>query len=256
MPSRTSFTELRHLTAGQDGGFNQGILIVPCLPRAIRTGHAARKARALRSCHHPHIISLVFADLDAAGYGYGSNYMSYCELGSLDGLLSRLARRSNFPPEGFLWKILFDMATALCYLQTGLKSSSLAQSGQPVSGCALGWVQILHRDIKPQISSLRSRTAELRADTSDVYSLALSVYCVAALRDTPRLGEIVRADPAPGYSRELRGVLGRMLRLMPEDRVEVGHLPYLVWRETSVVKHERAARGFQSEKMPSWAFWE
>ncbi|KAL5378986.1 hypothetical protein DPSP01_008790 [Paraphaeosphaeria sporulosa] len=190
MPSRTSFIELRHLTAGQDGGFNQGILIIrhrrtgTCYvekrvsPRAIRTGHAAREARALRSCHHPHIISLVFADLDAAGYGYGSNCMSYCELGSLDG------------------------------------------------------------------------------DTSDVYSLALSVYCVAALRDTPRLGEIVRADPAPGYSRELRGVLGRMLRLMPEDRVEVGHLPYLVWREMSVVKHERAARGFQSEKMPSWAFWE
>ncbi|OAG04420.1 uncharacterized protein CC84DRAFT_1246391 [Paraphaeosphaeria sporulosa] len=161
MPSRTSFTELRHLTAGQDGGFNQGILIVrhrrtgTCYiekrvsPRAIRTGHAAREARALRSCHHPHIISFVFADIDAAGYGYGSIYMSYCELGSLDGLLSRLARRSNFPPEGFLWKILFDMATALCYLQTGLKSSSLAQSGQPVSGCALGWVQILHRDIKP-----------------------------------------------------------------------------------------------------------
>ncbi|KAF9737076.1 hypothetical protein PMIN06_001835 [Paraphaeosphaeria minitans] len=306
--SRSSFSVIRHLTAEQDGGFNQGILLVKhrrtaalyiekrISPRAIRTGHAAREACALRTCHHPHIISLVFADLNAAGYGFGSIYMSYCELGSLDGLLSRLARRSTFPPEGFLWKMLFDMATALCYLQTGLKSSSLAQRGQPVSGCATAWDKILHRDIKPANIFLtfgnssatsgypalvlgdfgaslmgRDKESELMtaftkpfappeeprySDTSDVYSLALSVYCVAALRGTPSRRESVRADPAPGYSRELRGVLGRMLRTMPGDRVEVGYLPYLVWREMTVVKRKRAARGLQGESLPSWALGE
>lgn len=306
--SHSSFTRIRHITAERDGGFNQGIILVRhrhtsalyiekrVSEQAVRAGHAAREARALSACHHPHIIAFVLADLGPRTHGYGSIYMSYCELGSVDGLLSRLTRRSSYAPEGFLWKMLFEMATALCYLQTGLKSSRLAMSGHPVSGRQTGWDKILHLDIKPANifltwhggslesvyptlvlgdfgASIMARDAAspfmtawtrrfaapeepYHSDTSDVYSLALSVHCVAALRQTPARRESVRWDPAPGYSRELRKVLERMLTTMPEDRVDVGYLPYLVWRETGVVKRERAARGIQSGSLPSWALGE
>ncbi|KAF2448794.1 kinase-like protein [Karstenula rhodostoma CBS 690.94] len=303
--SQSDFTTIRHLTAEREGGFNQGIVLVRhrrtstlyiekrVSTQAIRTGHAAREARALRTCSHPHIISLVFADLDPRTHGYGSIYTTYCELGSLDGLISRLARRSTYAPEGFLWKLLFEMATALCYLQTGLKSSRDAMNGQPVTARQRGWDKILHRDIKPGNvfltshrqsthsayptlvlgdfgASLMERDAQSPlmtawtkpfaapeepryTDTSDVYSLALSVYCLTTLRQSPGRRESVRNDPAPGYSRELRGVLGRMLRTRPEDRANVGYLPYLVWREMAVVKREREAGGIRSESLPSWA---
>lgn len=220
--------------------------------------------------------------------------MDHCELGSLDDLLARLSRRSSYPPEGFLWKVLWEMSTALCYLQTGEKSASLTQSGRWVSGRARGWDKILHRDIKPANIFLtyhhrssnsayptavlgdfggsilgRDRvdshmTAFTRAfgppeqpqynDTSDMYSLALCVHCVAPLRSEPRRRSSVRADPVPGYASRLRDVLGRMLRTHPEDRVDAGYLPYLVFREMSAVKRERAARGCRTEMLPRWAF--
>jgi hypothetical protein len=43
--------------------------------------------------------------------------MQYCELGSLDGLISRISKRAErLPDEDFLWKVFWDMSLALAFL--------------------------------------------------------------------------------------------------------------------------------------------
>ena len=168
--SRSDFVTVRHLSAERAGGFNRGIVLVRCRRndkhyiekriglREIRSGHAAREARAMTLCRHPHIVEAYFADLTTQrGRDYGSIYMAHCELGSLDSMIARFDARHARLPEGFIWKVFFDMATALCYLQTGMKSSRAAMEGHPINERRSGWDKILHRDIKPANIFLTSK---------------------------------------------------------------------------------------------------
>lgn len=301
--SRSDFKSVRHLSGEDDGAFNQGIVLVRCRrnsklyiekrisTRDVRSGHAAREARALSVCRHPHVIEFYFSDLNPKP-GYGSIYMAHCELGSLDRMITRFSHRHTLFPEGFLWKVLWDISTALCYLQTGQKSSCAAIAGEPITERKDGWEKILHRDIKPANIFLTTRhqegqyptavlgdfgasvmssdqrgsmmTAFTRpfappeeprfTDASDVFSLALSVYCLAVRRGEPASRSVAKANPAPGYAEQLKYVMSQCLRTRPDDRVPVGHLPCLVFKEMSEAKRERERMGVRSETLPSWAF--
>jgi hypothetical protein len=81
-------------------------------------GYAKREVDAMNLCQdHPYIIQLKAFDLDYSKLYYGSIYMQYCELDSLDGLISRISKRGErLPDEDFLWKVFWDMSLALAFL--------------------------------------------------------------------------------------------------------------------------------------------
>ncbi|KAF2246246.1 kinase-like protein [Trematosphaeria pertusa] len=161
--TRSSFTPLKRLKESDHGGQNSGIYLVrnahthrtaieKRLPRsAVARGLAAREARAMQQCAHPNIIRLLFFDPDCKRTGYASLFLPRCELGSLDRLTANFATRRCEIPEGWLWKVLWDVALALCYLQRGVDARESAQLGRPIGRAekAAGWNGIAHRDVKP-----------------------------------------------------------------------------------------------------------
>ncbi|KAE8857373.1 hypothetical protein PTNB29_08440 [Pyrenophora teres f. teres] len=85
---------------------------------------------------HPHIITR-FAH--TPNYPYTSLYLQHCPLGSLDTLIKH---GTALPDEGFLWKIFWDLALAVCFLATGFgyeETRLLALEGSVVKGKKGGW---------------------------------------------------------------------------------------------------------------------
>jgi serine/threonine protein kinase len=159
---RKDFTPVKTLAAGQAGAMNAGIILVRMHkgakaiekrfdPSSIRAGFAARELKTMERCNHGNICAFLGSDLDPHRYGYGSVYMEYCELGSLEMLIKQFARRKVHIPEGFLWKVLWDISLALCYLQTGVDTKGCAKNGMPMSPAQKkkDWEEVIHCDIKP-----------------------------------------------------------------------------------------------------------
>ncbi|KAF2646796.1 kinase-like protein [Massarina eburnea CBS 473.64] len=301
-PTRRDFVQIKQLAAGDQGAFNQGIFLVrnccdnsECIekriaPGQVHSGHARREIAAMVRCKHPNIVQWIAHDIDYRSVGYASIFMEHCELESLsiiiDRFISRFAGLGHFP-EKLLWKILWDMSLALCYLQLGVDATKSAKSGKPLSrnDRKRGWDKIFHRDIKPGNIFAKGDIAwptitlgdfgcsitsdhehfDKRAEeqlmtaftpvfgppeqpnytrTSDVYSLGLVVHCAARARPYPMSNTTARQrDPVgSSYSKELSGLVSRMLSLDPDNRPEAARLPYIVHREHSVVKDREQAK--------------
>jgi serine/threonine protein kinase len=161
------FTTIKRLGAGQRGSQNQGVYIVKhkssgekCIEKRIpgvmiEYGQAQREVNAMQQLkNHTHIVSLKTSALESYHLtGYGSIFMQHCELGSLEGLIDQFRKhgKSQLDDEGFLYKVLWDVGHALCYMATGVDKNTAyqrAREGKSIDKVA-GWNSILHRDLKP-----------------------------------------------------------------------------------------------------------
>ncbi|KAJ4293308.1 hypothetical protein N0V90_008590 [Kalmusia sp. IMI 367209] len=311
LPDRLDFIPIHKLSTGEAGFFNKGIWLVRCKQNGktyiekrigkncIRSGHAAREARAMAACNQPNLIAMFAANLDTCRLDYGSIYMQHCELGSLHDLLERFAQKRIGICEGFLWKVLWDVALALCYLQSGVDATQEAMNYRALSqrDKKRGWDAIMHRDIKPDNILLTWKGAETQyptvvladfgcsvvssdvvsdemtaftkafaapeapkyTETSDVYSLGLSVCCLAGLKDVPnRDYSGLRGDAAKLYGNHINYVLRKCLERDHRNRPSALELPSLVARENAKAREkieERSKGGnIRREKLPDWAF--
>lgn len=165
MKPRSSFQPLRPAPQGTGGGQNTGILLVrhrrtqtlyieKRIPGAlVADGSAEREVRAMQQCRsQAHIVQLLTYDLGmSAATPYGSVYMQYCEVGSLDAVMLRYgARGAYLRDEGFAWHVLVGLSVAVCYLWLGagceetLARAVVGKNARTVAG----WNSIMHRDIK------------------------------------------------------------------------------------------------------------
>ncbi|KAH7350386.1 kinase-like domain-containing protein [Pyrenochaeta sp. MPI-SDFR-AT-0127] len=162
---RSAFDTIRSLSAARNGGQNCGVYLVKSKRsdtkyiekrvnrRSIQEGYAQREVQAMFQCRNsPHIICIETWDLDYCRLGYGSIFMQRCELGSLDLLIERYARRrERLGDAGFLWKVIWDLSLALCFLWIGtdaVTTRNRAAMGRSIS-VQPHWNHILHRDLKP-----------------------------------------------------------------------------------------------------------
>jgi serine/threonine protein kinase len=311
MLSKNDFTPIKALAAGADGAMNGGIILVRTrkgtkaiekrlTSSANRSGFARREVKTMELCKHPNVVAMLGYDHNSRG-NYNSIYMEFCEIGSLEGVLDKFIKRREKIPEGFMWKVLFDMSLALCYLQSGYDATSSAKAGVIIGRekSRKDWDEIVHCDIKPGNIFLTMRNTSSQYPTvvlgdfgcsvsdssrhkfrhemdawtsvfgppeapqysgsSDIYSLALSVHCVARLRDYPssdkekRRREPVGPQRESGYSNTIAQLLKRMLARDPEERPDAMYLPYLVYREKGASKKEMGDSQRASRPLPSWA---
>ncbi|KAH7550998.1 hypothetical protein BM1_10371 [Bipolaris maydis] len=160
-----AFQTLKKLTHhGDAGANNQGIYLTKHLPTAkvyvekrLLPCHAAkREIRAMCLCNpHPHLVSIFTWTPQSSRSSLTSTisiYMQHCELGSLDTLILRFnAHATRLPDEGFVLRVFWHLALALCYLSTGADYASTryrAIRGQSAVK-KQGWDAMLHGDIKP-----------------------------------------------------------------------------------------------------------
>ncbi|PSN74772.1 kinase-like protein [Corynespora cassiicola Philippines] len=143
------------------GSCNGGIYVVRC-PRGDlyiekrasldpwAVSNVRTEMRILERCKHEYIISLFAADLSPINVNpfFGCLFTQYCEMGSLEGNIKRARQRNEPIPEIFLWRLLWQMGLALCYLATGVDVERMARNGEVVSP-AHNWDPIIHCDIKP-----------------------------------------------------------------------------------------------------------
>ncbi|KAF2492240.1 kinase-like protein, partial [Lophium mytilinum] len=134
------------------GALNGGIFIVKSkssgklyiekrfTSRDVRELHAKREVAYLRQLRgHPNIAQLKAFELDPRDTP--RMYMEFYELGALDTLIDRYENKQVYLPEGFLWRVLLDVAKALRFCVYGIHKED--DKVDP------DWDSILHRDIKP-----------------------------------------------------------------------------------------------------------
>ncbi|KAH9882450.1 hypothetical protein J1614_000686 [Plenodomus biglobosus] len=211
MAPRHEFTPVQNAAQGVGGAQNKGILITKHnssgklyiekrIPLAlIAMGDSRREVRAMQQCSthpHPNIVRLITFELQTPNHiPYGSLWLQYCELGSLDALMLRYMRRGQYlADEGFAWKVFLDLALAIAYLHTGYseqKTLEQAQAGKSTKQVA-GWNPILHRDLKPSNVFLSWKHAD---GTGYPTVLVGDFGCAVSVRDIAQGSRIeMRAD--------------------------------------------------------------
>ncbi|KAF2826833.1 kinase-like protein [Ophiobolus disseminans] len=165
MSARSKFTPLCAATQQEGGAHNLGIIVVRhkrtgktyiekrVKPDAVKHRHIDPEINVMLRCGlQPNIVDCKDYDLACCSTGYGSVYLQHAELGSLDALIGRYARRcTGLADESFVWKVLWDCSVGLAHLQTGRDSREIrkkAMRGEPISWRS-GWDPIVHRDLKP-----------------------------------------------------------------------------------------------------------
>ena len=188
------FQTIKKLTHGGDNGTqNAGIYLSKHLAtnkvyiekRIVTSGYARREIQAMLLCQsHPHLVHIFKYHVSGP---YASIYMQHCELGSLDALILRYnARSTRLQDEGFLWRVFWDLALAVCFLATGQDYAGTRQraiQGRSVQQSP-SWIPFLHRDIKPG-NVFMTWTNPMAADALTVYpSIVLGDFgCVVSPTD-------------------------------------------------------------------------
>lgn len=158
-----------------DGGFNGGIDLVTKIvgfqyairKRLISRPDCAkydsqrwkREMLILRKLRHPNIPFYIDGFYTPAK---GSIYMQACRLGSLADFFDsgRFMTISPVKCEYFLWYVLYEIATAILYLQTGFKN--LADANSSSRPKVKGWVSIVHGDIRPDQIFIHNTVSDTR----------------------------------------------------------------------------------------------
>ncbi|EUC42431.1 hypothetical protein COCMIDRAFT_28921 [Bipolaris oryzae ATCC 44560] len=154
-----AFLTLKKLTHhGDAGAHNQGIYLTQHLPtakvyiekRLLPSRAAKREILAMRLCNpHPHLVS-IFTSTQSTSII--SIYMQHCELGSLDTLILHFnAHATRLHDEGFVFRVFWHLALALCYLSTGADYATTRDRAFRGKSAVRkkGWHGMVHRDIKP-----------------------------------------------------------------------------------------------------------
>ncbi|KAJ4368021.1 hypothetical protein N0V83_006376 [Neocucurbitaria cava] len=165
MSKVSDYMVIKRLSSSKLGGNNQGVFLVKSNitnksyiqklvgKTAIDAGDAQREVRAMQqSIAHPNIVHLEVWNLDYQKLGYGSIIMQHCELGSLDMLIDQFNHHHKYlKDEGFLWKVLWDVSLALCFLYTGtdIVTTRTCANDRVAVPIQRGWNRIFHRDVKP-----------------------------------------------------------------------------------------------------------
>ena len=148
MPSNAThkdFLTIKKLTQRGDTGLqNNGIYLTKHLAsrkvyiekRLSFSGYAQREIQAMRLCpKHPHLVSIFASDQRTPSTI--SIYMQHCELGSLDALIMRYNQRSaRLQDEGFIFRVFWHLALAVCYLWTGHDYTGHTAARVPRAMCA------------------------------------------------------------------------------------------------------------------------
>jgi serine/threonine protein kinase len=162
MLTRKNTTPIKALAAGEQGSMNEGIFLVRTRKNTtaiekrfdletIQRGFASQETRALSLCSNRYICRYLGTDMEYRKTGYSSLFMEHCELGSLQSFTEKFERNRTLIPEAFLWKVLFEMSLAICYMQTGVDAEGDARAGKPLvrKDKKKRWEEIVHCDIKP-----------------------------------------------------------------------------------------------------------
>ncbi|KAF1834130.1 kinase-like protein [Decorospora gaudefroyi] len=229
MALRNDYFQVQQAVQGFGGTQNSGVYVVlhrttntTCIEKRVAAKqngaesveHEIRTMKQVKG--HPNIVSILEYDTDDIDTTYASIYMQHCELGSLDSLIGRFAQRDLYlEDEGFLWKVLWDVSLALCYLWTGHDYEDTRQralQGQCVDGREAGWNAIIHRDMKPG-NIFMTWWGPQGCDPSSVYPIVVladfgcSVTSTDILLNTKpaqllRRGRVCFDPPEPRYTKQ------------------------------------------------------
>lgn len=181
------YTTLRRLDkdTGDTGALNKGIFHVKRRSDKlqfvrkkidIREKMLLREIFFLKSLRHPNIIKFIDAFITTGPTKEASLYTEYCNRGNLLKLITKYQERNKLYaktpakiPESFIWHIFASLASALQYIQFGIRSGTLPRAQFPnmtddeiANKLIDKWQLILHRDIKPENILLRAGKGEKR----------------------------------------------------------------------------------------------
>jgi serine/threonine protein kinase len=182
-PTHKDFQTIKKLTPrGERGNQNQGIYLAKHLAsnkvyvekRVVLSGYAKREVKAMQQYRqHPHLVCIFTFTFSQHRATTVSIYMQHCELGSLDELMMRYnAHNTRLQDEGFLFRIFWHLALAMCFLCSGHDYADTRQrafQGKSVTARKRGWVPLLHCDIKPANIFMTRDREYVSADSNALY---------------------------------------------------------------------------------------
>ncbi|KAI9790988.1 MAG: hypothetical protein M1816_004555 [Peltula sp. TS41687] len=154
------YIQIKELTKGTSdrGCFNAGVFLVrrrkdgahfaqkklhPQMPPAMMQN----EIRLIASFQHRNLLKYVESFSTRSPFA-ASIYTEWCDLGSLDSLISAHRRSHKLLPEGFVRHVFLSLAEALAYMHYGVTEKHLREGRIPQPK-ARGWRTVLHRDLKP-----------------------------------------------------------------------------------------------------------
>ncbi|KAI9782181.1 MAG: G2-specific serine/threonine protein kinase [Peltula sp. TS41687] len=144
---------------GDPGNFNEGVhlvrrrqdsalLVQKVLSRREPLAHKKNEISILQGLQHKSILQCVDAVIMPNKPHAAAIYTEWCDLGTLDELLTAHWKNSEYLPEGFIRQVFLELADALAYCHYGVEETDL-RGGSVVPSKFPGWLTVIHRDLKP-----------------------------------------------------------------------------------------------------------
>ncbi|KAI9713308.1 MAG: hypothetical protein M1812_006667 [Candelaria pacifica] len=157
----------------------------------------------LRTFKHPYICAYIDAYI-VEFPPVSCLYMEYCELGDLHDVIDAYRLRGLYRrvPEAFVWQVFLQMVQALCYIHQGLEgwdAISRAATDGDATGVN-GWMQVIHRDIKPGNIFLQAPRSREETRNSDMYPVPkLGDFGLAIHENHPQFRPSRQRTGTPGW---------------------------------------------------------